>query len=130
MFSPAQNGFVSAGDEITPYAPDRLLVKFSANSLRSSKLSIGMQMGAPAPGAETGIATVDALNRDVGVSKVARAYIDVRNRAEGERSGVARWYMLTVPEGTDIMAAVDRYKADPSVEHANPDWLARIIHDF
>ncbi len=124
VFSPVQEGFVRSGDDAAPYALDRILVKFTTNSFSSSKLGIGLQRGAPVPGAETGIASVDALSRDVGVLKVARAFIDVKDRVEGERTGVDRWFMLTVPAGTDIMNVVDRYKADPNVEHANPDWIA------
>ncbi|MEJ2720689.1 MAG: S8 family serine peptidase, partial [bacterium] len=124
LFSQAQKGFVRSGDDVLPYAPDRILVKFTANSLGSSKLDIGLQRGAPVPGAETGIATVDALNREIGVLEVSRAFIDVRDKNEGDRLGVNRWFMLTGPEGTDVMDAVNRYNADPNVEYANPDWVA------
>jgi PKD repeat protein len=123
-FSPVQKGFVTAGQNVPQYAPGRILVKFSEASLQSSRLAIAPQKGTEVPSATTGIATVDALGRELGVTRIARPYIELANKAEASRLGVERWFMLDLADGADVMDAVARYAADPSVESAQPDWLA------
>jgi PKD repeat protein len=123
-FVPVQKGFVSQGERVLPYAPDRILVKFKENSLEKSKLNIGLQRGSEAPGAQTGIASVDALVRSLGVMKITRPYIELKNKDEAARLGIDRWYMMEVATSTNIMDAVDRLAADPNVEYAKPDWAA------
>lgn len=120
-FAPVQKGFVTAGQTVLPYAPDRILVKFRESSPINSK-DIGLQRGAAFPGGETGITSVDALGREVGALKVSRPYPELRNQAEARRLGVNRWFRIDLPAGSDIMAIVDRYAADPNVELAQPDY--------
>ncbi|MEJ2721815.1 MAG: hypothetical protein P8181_11855, partial [bacterium] len=93
-FSPVQKGFVATGERILPYAPDHILVKFTEDSMERSKLNIDLQRGASAGGAETGIASVDALVREVGVFKISRPFVEPKNRDEAARIGVERWYRL------------------------------------
>jgi hypothetical protein len=123
-FSPVQRGFVTAGQSVLPYAPDRILIKFTEGGLKSSKLNIDLQRVSVAPGIETGIASVDALNRQVGVLKIVRPFIEPANRIEASRLGVDRWFMLELSAGSDIPAVVARYSADPNIENATPDWVA------
>ncbi len=123
-FSPVQKGFVTAGQSVVPYAPDRILVKFTEGSLGSSKLNIDLQRGSAASGIITGIASVDELNRQVGVLKIIRPFIEPADQIEAARLGVDRWFMLELLAGSDIPAVVARYSADPNIEYATPDWVA------
>ena len=123
-FAPVQKGFVSAGERALTYAPDRILVKFKESSLPGSQLTIGMQRGTEVPSAVTGIASVDAIGRDLGVARISRPYLELKNASESARLGVDRWYMVEMKAGSDVMAAAARYAADPSVESAEPDYVA------
>ena len=76
------------------------------------------------PSATTGIASVDALGQELGVARIARPYIELKNKSEAVRLGVDRWYMFELKAGSDVMEAVARYAADPNVESAQPDCVA------
>jgi len=115
---------VTSGDDVLPYAPDRVLVKFTEDSIEHSKLDIDIQRGSAAPGAETGIVSVDALGRQFGVTKVSRPFVAPRNQEEATRLGVDRWFMFELPGGSDVLDAATRLAADPNVEYATPDWVA------
>ncbi|HEU4365733.1 MAG TPA: S8 family serine peptidase [Candidatus Krumholzibacteria bacterium] len=122
---PAQRGLVPAGDDGLPYAPDRIIVQFSGASMRLSALAqVPRQLGASAPGVQTGLPSVDVINQQVGVIRISRPFIEPMNAAEANRLGVNRTFMLHVPAGVDIEDAVRRYRADPHVEYATPDWKA------
>jgi PKD repeat protein len=123
-FAPVQKGFVTAGERVPAYAPDRILVKFTKESYTTSRLNIGLQYGAMVSDGLTGIVSVDALSRDVGVVKISRAFIEPRNRFEAAKLGVERWFKVEVPPGSDIPAIAERFTADTNVEHATPDWVA------
>lgn len=123
-FSPVQKGFVSAGDEVLPYAPDRIIVKFKNDSMQRSRLRVAPQQGAIVPGAATGLASVDALTQQVGVVRMSRAFIEPKNTVEARQAGVERAFMLQLPNGADVEATVRLYEADPNVEYATPDWVA------
>ena len=123
-FASVQRGFVTAGQNVLPYAPNRILVKFKDASLQSSRMMVGLKKGTEVPSATTGIATVDALGQELGVARISRPYVELKNKSEAARLGVERWYMLEMKDGSDVMEAVSRYAADPSVESAQPDYLA------
>ncbi|MDH4036955.1 MAG: S8 family serine peptidase [Candidatus Krumholzibacteria bacterium] len=123
-FSPVQKGFVPAGDQVLPYAPDRIIVKFTDSSAKRSTLRVGPQLNAEAPGIETGLASVDALSRRVGVVKITRPFIEPMNTIAAQQAGVNRTYMLHLVPGADVEEAVRQYSADANVEYATPDWLA------
>jgi PKD repeat protein len=123
-FAPVQKGFVPAGTEVLPYAPDYILVKFKDSSAQDLNLSIDRQLGATASGVETGIPSVDALGRAVGVQKISRPFIEPMNQREALQAGVERWYKLHFSPGVDVEESARRYAADPNVEEATPDWVA------
>ena len=122
-FAPVQKGFTTVGDQVLPYAPDRLLIKLTEEAAENAKMQIGVQMGSSAD-PNTGISTVDALNRSFGVVAIKRPFIEPRNQDRATRLGVDRWYMLEFSRGVDVLEAARRYEADPNIEHANPDWVA------
>jgi subtilisin family serine protease len=123
-FSPVQKGFVSTGEDVLPYAPDRIIVKFKSDSMQRSTLSIAPQVGASASSVVTGLASVDAISQDIGVVRISRAFIEPANTIAARQIGVERVLMFHVPNDVDIEEAVRRYAADPNVEYATPDWRA------
>ncbi len=123
-FAPVQKGFVTAGQKVLPYAPNRILVRFSASSLRDAQLNIDQRRGTEVSGAMTNIPSVDALSMDIGVVRISRPYIELKNRSEASRLGIDRWFMIELPEGSDVLDVAARYAADPNVEYAKPDWVA------
>ena len=62
-FAPTQSGFTSRGQNVLPYAPDRLLVQFEAESVDISSLGLAREKGAAVPRAETKLASIDDLAR-------------------------------------------------------------------
>src|SRR5262245_60241671 len=123
-YAPVQKGFQPAGNDVLPYAPDRIIVKFKESSMQRSTLKIPRQVGSVAPGIVTGLSSVDALNQQIRVVQISRPFIEPANAAAATQFGFDRAFMLHVPDGTDIAAAVNLYAADPNVEYATPDWLA------
>jgi len=123
-FVPVQKGFQSMGEKVLPYAPDRVMVKFTRSAYKNSSLNIRLQRGTEVPNGLTGISSVDALSRDVGAEKISRPYIEPKNKVEAIRLGVDRWFKIDLPEGTDIEKVVEQYAGDPNVEYARPDYRA------
>lgn len=122
--TPAQKGQTVNSGEVLLYAPDHILVKFTKAAYKNSNLKLCQQRGASVARGITGIASVDALSRKVGAVKISRAFIQPKNRIEAARLGVERWFIIDLPEGTDIEDVVEIYSNDPNVEYANPDYYA------
>ncbi|MDD3642762.1 MAG: PKD domain-containing protein [Candidatus Krumholzibacteria bacterium] len=123
-FAEVQRGFTGSGETVLPWAPDRIIIKLRKSSLEDPGLRPGLTSGTGPAVAETGIPSLDALALEMGVEAVARAYAQPRNRLLAEQLGVGRWFTVTLAAPGDIPALVERYRADPNVEHASPDWRA------
>lgn len=68
---------------------------------------------------DTGIPSLDALNRRWGVRKMVRVFPNVSPDDEvATRYGLANIYLLVVPVGTDLETMVREYRADPHVDYA------------
>ncbi len=78
-FAPVQGGFVTQDEDVLPYAPDRLLVQLTPDGLNRSRLESLTRRGAQAPGAATGLASLDGLAAAAGVRAVERPYDAPRN---------------------------------------------------
>jgi PKD repeat protein len=100
------------------------MVKFTEESLEVPQLQVAPGRGNMLSGAQTGIPSVDAVSRSVGALRIYRPYIELKNKEEEVRLGIDRWFMVEVPRGTNILDVVERYKADPNVEYAKPDYVA------
>lgn len=120
--STAQKGIATAGNDVKPYAPDRLIVRFKDSATLGSKFQVAPQLNAVAPGVLTGLTSVDAISQQVGVNKITRPFIQPMNAAAAP--GVDRTFMMHVSPGADIEAIAHRYAADPNVEYATPDYQA------
>ncbi|MCD6380470.1 hypothetical protein J7M07_08530, partial [bacterium] len=123
-FPPVQDGFTTSGVMTLPYAPNRVMIKFTTEGFRNSKFDIGMQKNAAAPGKQTGIVSLDALGQEIGITKISHPYIELKNKVESNRLGINRWFMVELAEGSDVLDAVNRYKADPNIEYAKLDLRA------
>ena len=123
-YAPVQKGFVSSGEKVLPYAPDRIMVKFKRSSIENSSLSIGLQATRPLPGAATGLMSIDVIGKEAGVKKISRAYILMKDRELARRLGSDQWFRIDFEKAVDIPAVVERYASDPNVEVAKPDWRA------
>jgi PKD repeat protein len=122
-YAPVREGFTTAGRQVLPYAPNRILVRFTASSLQQAQVNIDHRRGAEVSGARMNIASVDALSTDIGVVRISRPFREPKNTDEAARLGIDRWFMLELPAGADVLEAAARYAADPNVEHAKPDYL-------
>ncbi len=112
------------GDNVLPYAPDRIIVQFKDGSMQRATLKVARQLGAVAPSVVTGLQTVDELNRENKVVQISRPFVEGRNVVLARQLGFDRTFMLHVAEGTDIEEMARAYSADPNVEYATPDWRA------
>ncbi len=123
-FSPVQDGFNPNGQSVLPYAPDRILVQFTAKAMNQAKLDLPLAKGASTATATTGLASVDAILKEFGVTTIERTFGQMADKASAEELGVYRSFTLRVPEGTDIPAAARRLAADPNLAYAEPDMKA------
>ncbi|HSG27167.1 MAG TPA: PKD domain-containing protein [Candidatus Krumholzibacterium sp.] len=123
-FAPVQGGYVSAGEDVLPYAPDRIFVKFTDTAYKASRLKVNFVKGAEPADGLTGLASVDAISRDVGVLRISRPYHEPKNRIAAVQLGVDRWFRVDLASGADIEDIVARFAADPNVEYAKPDYRA------
>ena len=122
-FAPVQDGYTPTGDLKLPYAPNHLMVKFTAEGLQKSSIDIEMHRGAIYTGA-TGLSTLDGLAADLGVKRIVRPYDQPANKARTSTLGIDRWFKFEFDGPADIETAVSRLSADPNIEVASPDWVA------
>ncbi len=123
-FAPVQGGFDPQGEEVLPYAPDRLLVQLTPDGMNRSRLASLTRRGAQAPGAATGLASLDGLTAAAGVRAVERPYDTPRNALLAGELGVDRWFMFRFEAGQDLAAVARRLAADPAVADVSFDWRA------
>jgi len=126
-FVPVQAGPGAAAQQVLPYAEDRFLVQLRAGAATGTtleNLAPKRGVGRTAAGPVTGLAQLDALNRQFNVTRIERAHIEVRDRGLADQLGVDRWLMLHVASGTDVSAAVEAYRSDSAIEAATVDWRA------
>ncbi|RKZ18878.1 hypothetical protein DRQ50_03265 [bacterium] len=121
VFSPVQDGFTTQGEEVLPYAPDRVLIRLTPN-IAKAVTTAPRYYGAEVPGARFGLPSVDALAARAGVRRIDRPFIFPK-RVEKAATGHAEWYMLHVEPG-DMEALAAELKQLPDVAAAMPDWRA------
>src|SRR5262245_31773458 len=124
----SKSGPAAAGNGMKPvgaaeYATDHILVQFKSGSLPTK---LGLRPQTTSSNVATGMASVDAISRQLGVVAIGRPFMEPVNSGEAHYLGLDRWYSMQLPDGADITAAVAAYAADPNVEHASPDWKAEL----
>jgi subtilisin family serine protease/N-acetylneuraminic acid mutarotase len=85
------------------YVPGRVLVKFKPGLTGHAKLN-------------TGIASLDQT--------AGQALSPVFDKPAQTESGLERIFSMQLPQGSDVQMTVKALEADPSVEYAEPDYLA------
>ncbi|MEN8006587.1 MAG: PKD domain-containing protein [Candidatus Krumholzibacteriota bacterium] len=123
-FVPVQDGFVTTGETVAAYAPDRVLVKFTPEGMNQATIQEFADKSAGGNTSWTGLASLDAALNALDVSRISPMHGALKNQAEVRRLGIDRWYRIDVVTGTDIESAVDNLAADPNVEFAVPDLRA------
>ncbi|MBI4354676.1 MAG: hypothetical protein HY595_05500 [Candidatus Omnitrophica bacterium] len=106
--------------------PGELIVKFTpeaAQSIEQARLTNTLPT--------TGLSSLDALFQRYGVTAVDRVFPDAPNQVaeELEAAGLRRVYVLQVSSEMDLLAMAAAFSQDPSVEYAEPNYLATIHAD-
>ncbi len=68
-----------------------------------------------------GISSIDGLNRNLGV-KGLKPLFKFKKKAKEDKFGLSRVYKIIFSNDADIKKAVERYKTNPEVEYAEPDY--------
>ncbi|MBA4378808.1 MAG: hypothetical protein C0395_09205, partial [Gemmatimonas sp.] len=123
-FVPAQDGYATQAPEVATYAADRVLVQLTRNGLAASRLPQLLDKGARAPGAATGLASLDALAAAAGVRAVERPYDLPADAAKAADLGVDRWFMFRFETKQDMAEVAKTLGRDPAVEAVSLDWVA------
>jgi len=123
-FSPVQDGFQPNGKLIPIYAPNRIIVKFTADAMLKGMSEIPLEKGALVPNAQTGLPSLDALLAGISADRIERLQGELKNTTEAHRLRAYDWFIITVPHGTDIEDAANRLANDPNVEFAGGDRTA------
>ncbi len=98
------------------YVPGEILVKFAATAAPRRPL-------APA---DTGLVSVNRLNRRFGVQRIEPVFTTLQPQ-NADDYGLNRVYKLVVPPQTDLDAMLAAYQADPNVEYAEPNIIFRAL---
>ncbi len=123
-FSPVQDGFSPTADNVLPYHPSRLLIKFNPDALEASNLDISREKGALVPDSRTGIRSVDALISSSGVKRISRPWVAMEKANLANELGLDLWYMLETDGAQDPAVLARRFAADRNVSEATVDWRA------
>ncbi len=82
----------------------------------------------------TGISSIDSLNNYFGVSSIEQlltsAGLDPQKLALYNQIGLGRIYVLTLPDTTDILNAVEAYKNLTEIEYAEPNMYLRPLEVY
>lgn len=102
------------------FAPDKIKIQLTEEAY--SRTDIPEVMYAEAESFQ--IRELDDLLAEIGVTKIIRAHRKVKDTIWEKQTGFDRWFLLSVPEGTDIQAAVVALKSSQFIEYANPEYYA------
>ncbi len=122
-FAPVQGGFVESAPMVQRWAPDHLLVQFSAEGMQRASLP---DPGDKASGtvSRTGIASLDQIMNDIDVRGLRVAFPAVANKSQASALGTDRWYIFDLAPGADVPAVARRLADDPNLADATPDLIA------
>ena len=112
----------------SPWATDHVMVRLTADGYARSTLTTLAERGDVAAGAVTGLGSLDATLRDLGVTRISRTFGPCARKDLAADLGLDRVFRCDVPVGTDIPAAAARLNADAQVEIAAPDRYARLAY--
>jgi hypothetical protein len=92
--------------------PGMLHVKFTSQAMTRFSIHQNKASGV----VETGLASIDALNREIDVRSIEGRPHEVKNKDLDAKLGISRWFVLEYDSGADVDAMVERYGADSNVE--------------
>ena len=120
-WAPVQDGFTQQAQEVSTYAPDRVLIRLSPEAKRNVDVSLGR--GADEL-ASTGSFQLDTMFRRHGGQRLQQAYQTPRRADLVDALGVDRWMILETAAPSDPAVIVRDLAGDPDVEVASVDWRA------
>ena len=123
-FVSVQEGPEAPVQMLSRYAPGRVMIQVTQNSLDRSLLAREWRKERPQYFTSTGIYALDNELTAAGATGVNRALIETRNSDLGFELGLDRWYMAFVDDRVNVRALADRLKALPEIEDASPDYRA------
>ena len=82
-FAPAQSEFSRTAGEQSPYATDHVMVRLTREGYERSRLTALDKLGDAV--AATGLATLDATARDIGVTKITKAHGPFAHQLHSEK---------------------------------------------
>ncbi|MBN1426453.1 S8 family serine peptidase, partial [Candidatus Fermentibacteria bacterium] len=122
-YVPVQAGPWASPVSALPYAPGRVLVKFTAEAMRAAGIDTEMPRGQTrAP--FTGLSSFDGLCRRAGATRMTKNFEQAEDRALASRIGLDRWFVLEVDESQDPVVLAQAFADDENIESATPDWQA------
>ena len=101
------------------YMPDQVIVKLKADVA----LAVGQNKGR----VMTGISSLDHVGARVQAQSFTRAIPHAEPPPYGsDRNGLSQYYLVTLPKGGDVEAAIAEYANDPNVEIAEPNYIEKL----
>jgi subtilisin family serine protease len=105
------------------FAADRVLVRFRAEvppQLAQRRSGDGLRLG-------SSLASLDHALMQAGVLDARPLFGTLAASATQEPSGIGRIFAMRLRPGSDVLRAVAQLAADPTVEWAEPDYLAHAV---
>jgi len=101
------------------YAADKIKVKLSevASERLNSVLSENGDFS------RTGLDGLDDLLTSINVYKITLAHRPVADKVWEQENGFNRWYLLSIPVGTDIEGTITYISTNEYIEHAIPEYI-------
>ena len=123
-FVPVQDGPNGALQELSAFHPERILVQVTEEALQQSILERHWRSDEFRGTQTSGLWELDFLLLRAGATNWARALVDTADEELGQELGLHRWYLVTVPAGTDVSALAAEVRLLDEVEDASPDFRA------
>ncbi|MHC1776404.1 MAG: S8 family serine peptidase [Lentimicrobium sp.] len=114
-------------------AMEQGIIRIKFKRIAESLLDNGMISSNPGGTVRFGIAGIDQLNQQFGVSEVKKTFdAALQNTKYTERHrlwGFHLWYDLIVPAGTDIRSMVMAYSSENGIEISEPVYRKQLLGD-
>jgi subtilisin family serine protease len=102
------------------FAPDKVKIQLTKDAYDQTNIPEVMYAEAEA----FGIEELDNLLAELSFNKIIRAHRKVKDTAWEQETGFDRWFLVSVPLGTDILRTLTYLKASPLIEQAIPEYYA------
>jgi subtilisin family serine protease len=123
-WAPVQYGFQPNAPLVPAHAQDHVLVQLTSSAQGLSRIPARLSYLQAVPGRVTGLANLDRVFTDAGVTSLRRPFIVLENVAEEQRLGLDRWLRVELAPGSSAVAMVERLSRMPEVQNATLDYFA------